>query len=137
MSGFTIVRLLLWSLLAVALSEALLSSKSQLRRLQPVSVWYRPPFITPSCGLKMGTEDGDDGWGDDASSDRENALRELDRLREPKGSQPSIQRGRSSERDYFIPIFTLVAIVGFVGAYAYEFARLYSRGELYLPWDQK
>ncbi|KAL7545465.1 hypothetical protein ACHAWF_008815 [Thalassiosira exigua] len=39
------------------------------------------------------------------------------------------------ERDLFIPIFTLVSVIGFVGLYGYEMLRLYSRGELYLPWN--
>jgi hypothetical protein len=141
MRSTCIVRLLLWSLLAVVTpSEALLSSKAQLRRPVPVSVGRRPPFIAPSCRLAIPPSEDGDGWGDDesSSSDRENALRELDRLRQPKGSQPSSQRGitGNSEPDYFIPMFTLVAIAGFAGAYAYEFAGLYSRGELYLPWEQ-
>ena len=38
------------------------------------------------------------------------------------------------ERDLFIPIFTLVSIVGFAGLYAYELLRLYFAGELYLPF---
>ena len=42
---------------------------------------------------------------------------------------------QQQERDLFIPIFTIVSVVGFFGAYAYESFRLYSRGELYLPWD--
>lgn len=38
------------------------------------------------------------------------------------------------ERDLFIPIFSMVAIGGFVGLYGYEMIRLYLRGELYLPF---
>jgi hypothetical protein len=38
------------------------------------------------------------------------------------------------ERDLFIPIFSIIAIGGFVGLYGYEMIRLYLRGELYLPF---
>lgn len=38
------------------------------------------------------------------------------------------------ERDLFIPIFALVSLAGLFGTYAYEMIRLWSRGELYLPW---
>lgn len=47
---------------------------------------------------------------------------------------PANDRTTGSERDWFIPIFTLVAIAGFLGAYGYETMRLYARGELYLPF---
>jgi hypothetical protein len=40
----------------------------------------------------------------------------------------------STERDLFIPIFTLISLSGLMGAYAYEMIRLYLRGELYLPF---
>mmetsp|Transcript_8871 Transcript_8871/g.24570 ORF Transcript_8871/g.24570 Transcript_8871/m.24570 type:complete len:173 (-) Transcript_8871:220-738(-) len=38
------------------------------------------------------------------------------------------------ERDLFIPIFALVSLAGLFGAYGYEMMRLFSRGELYLPF---
>ena len=49
-------------------------------------------------------------------------------------SQKVIVHSRNDEDDLFIPIFTLVSISGFVGAYGYEMIRLYLRGELYLPF---
>lgn len=39
------------------------------------------------------------------------------------------------ERDYVIPIFAIVSLAGLFGTYAYEIIRLWSRGELYLPWS--
>lgn len=41
----------------------------------------------------------------------------------------------STETDLFIPIFAIISIVGFSGLYLYETLRLYSKGELYLPWS--
>lgn len=61
-----------------------------------------------------------------------------DTLRESEISQPNRKVGSSQskpeERDLFIPLFTLASIAGFTGIYAYEMLRLYSRGELYLPF---
>jgi hypothetical protein len=62
----------------------------------------------------------DDGW-DDGS-------KQLTPIVPPK-----IQK--EPERDTFIPIFAVVSIMGLFGSYAYEMARLASRGELYLPWN--
>ena len=58
-------------------------------------------------------------------------------LRELQIMNQSSERkiNQEEERDLFIPIFTLVSISGFLGAYAYESFRLYSQGELYLPWN--
>lgn len=42
---------------------------------------------------------------------------------------------QTQERDLFIPIFALVSLAGLIGTYAYEMVRLYSLGELYLPWS--
>jgi len=41
------------------------------------------------------------------------------------------------ERDLFIPIVSIVSLLGLFGAYGYEMLRLYSRGELYLPWNNE
>jgi hypothetical protein len=41
---------------------------------------------------------------------------------------------RDKSPDMFIPVFATVAILGFVGIYAYETARLYFAGELYVPF---
>ncbi|CAB9519188.1 expressed unknown protein [Seminavis robusta] len=62
----------------------------------------------------------DDGWGDVSDV--------------PEPPQPAaVQSAEEPERDLFIPIFTLVSVVGFGGLYAYETLRLYLNGELYLP----
>ena len=101
------------------------------------------------------TEQDDDGWGDQdtsgtsdpsvsfGDSDRTAKNRELERLqgeltakRTSENTNNSAVGGSVGERDLFIPIFTLVAVVGFTGLYGYEMLRLYSRGELYLPWEQ-
>lgn len=49
-------------------------------------------------------------------------------------NQSSSSLSRENNKDLFIPIVTLVSIIGFTGLYGYEMIRLYSRGELYLPW---
>eukprot|EP00584_Thalassiosira_punctigera_P023851 CAMPEP_0172553448 /NCGR_PEP_ID=MMETSP1067-20121228/50980_1 /TAXON_ID=265564 ORGANISM="Thalassiosira punctigera, Strain Tpunct2005C2" /NCGR_SAMPLE_ID=MMETSP1067 /ASSEMBLY_ACC=CAM_ASM_000444 /LENGTH=174 /DNA_ID=CAMNT_0013341639 /DNA_START=64 /DNA_END=588 /DNA_ORIENTATION=+ len=54
------------------------------------------------------------------------------KLLDPVNPSPANTGG---ERDLFIPIVTLVAVVGFTGLYGYEMLRLYVRGELYLPWE--
>jgi hypothetical protein len=41
----------------------------------------------------------------------------------------------ATETDLFIPIFAIISIIGFAGLYLYETLRLYSKGELYLPWN--
>ena len=87
----------------------------------------------------------DDGWGTTPSVDRISKSQELARLQDEmtmkkqqnnKSSQiSSSNRIENEERDLFIPIFALVSIMGFTGLYGYEMLRLYSRGELYLPWN--
>jgi hypothetical protein len=49
--------------------------------------------------------------------------------------KPSSIKSSAEEPDLFVPIFALVALIGFFGVYAFETLRLYSRGELYLPWN--
>jgi hypothetical protein len=73
-----------------------------------------------SSSLHESSDNEDDGWDD--------GPQQLTPIVPPK-----VQK--EPERDMFIPIFALVSIMGFVGAYAYEMARLASRGELYLPWN--
>ena len=46
-----------------------------------------------------------------------------------------VQENEEKERDLFIPIFSIVSLLGLFGAYGYEMLRLYLRGELYLPWN--
>lgn len=94
----------------------------------------------------------DDGWGDsvstttaaEASNDRISKSQELANLQNEiamKQQNKSTVRSSSpgmneeKERDLFIPIFTLVSVIGFTSLYGYEMLRLYSRGELYLPWN--
>lgn len=96
--------------------------------------------------------DDDDGWGDsvsttssaEASNDRISKSQELANLQNDiamKQQNKSTMRSSSAgmneekERDLFIPIFTLVSVIGFTSLYGYEMLRLYSRGELYLPWN--
>jgi hypothetical protein len=93
-------------------------------------------------------DDGDDGWGDSvstttatSSSERISKSQELANLqndmamKQQKQSSASTGRVEGEERDLFIPIVTLVSVIGFSGLYGYEMLRLYSRGELYLPWN--
>mmetsp|Transcript_29669 Transcript_29669/g.50588 ORF Transcript_29669/g.50588 Transcript_29669/m.50588 type:complete len:157 (-) Transcript_29669:49-519(-) len=93
-------------------------------------------------------QEEDDGWGDSVStttsSDRISKSQELANLQNDMAmkqqnkstqSSPSTDTSESKERDLFIPIFTLVSVIGFSGLYGYEMLRLYSKGELYLPWN--
>lgn len=94
----------------------------------------------------------DDGWGDDNSNESadpftENSRiaksKELEQLQNDLNAKRSLEnvnvssvRSNGKDRDLFIPIFTLVAVIGFTSLYGYEMLRLYLRGELYLPWEQ-
>lgn len=92
-------------------------------------------------------EDDDDGWGDAVittttaeSSDTISKSRELASLQNDMAMKQQKQRSSSTERngeerDLFIPIVTLVSVIGFSGLYGYEMLRLYVRGELFLPWN--
>lgn len=89
--------------------------------------------------------DDDDGWGVPSSkSDQERELAALQAERAERsapGSSASSNKVQQEnneppERDLFIPIFALVSLAGLFGSYGYEMLRLYSRGELYLPWNQ-
>jgi hypothetical protein len=81
-------------------------------------------------------DNDDDDWGDDwdeveygSSSTKSN--NELKALHQQSAK---LSKKEPEERDLFIPIFALVSLGGLVGAYAYETFRLYSNGELYLPF---
>ena len=81
-----------------------------------------------------------------SSSDRISKSQELARLQNEMAAKQTNRASSSStstsnanngsgERDLFIPIVTIVSVIGFTGLYGYEMLRLYSRGELYLPWE--
>ena len=103
--------------------------------------------------LIMHSEGDDDDWGDhltpESSASRDDVVKisknkELEQLQNDLTAKrkasvstyASSADSNGTERDLFIPIFTLVAVIGFTGLYGYEMLRLYSRGELYLPWEQ-
>ena len=113
----------------------------------PVKV-TRTHFLAASSGLPVQlflsaddkppedpTVEDDDGWGDESSSSSSSvALKEeLESLRSSSSSSSQPAQEAEPERDLFIPIFTLVSVIGFGGLYAYETLRLYLNGELYLP----
>jgi hypothetical protein len=97
-------------------------------------------------------DDDDDGWGDETTTssgnndieDKTVELRRLQQERSERRAATTIDRARSSssssssseepERDLFVPIFALVSLLALFGSYGYEMMRLYSRGELYLPF---
>ena len=103
-------------------------------------------------------EDEDDGWGSAptasgvtepekkrSSFETDQKLRELQYLREeasrkssssyePSRTSSSSSSGGGGDRDLFIPILSVVSLMGLFGAYGYETLRLASRGELYLPF---
>jgi hypothetical protein len=92
-------------------------------------------------------DSNDDGW-DDTKDNGTNSNNNNDMVKtterttiaslqqqQQQQQQELKRKNREPEPDLFIPIFTLVSIVGFVGAYGYETLRLALRGELYLPWN--
>ena len=92
-------------------------------------------------------DNDDDGWGDgdDVSiGEKSDRSRELAMLQEDLASKREVRKSLDSrtaksggeEKDLFIPIVTLVSVIGFTGLYGYEMLRLYLRGELYLPWER-
>jgi hypothetical protein len=102
------------------------------------------PFDTSSSLVRMravDNDDEDDGWGnadDNGGSSATTQKRDQPTSNSEEQSRVSIEKGSASEeRDLFIPIFSIVSLAGLFGSYGYEMLRLYSRGELYLPWDHK
>lgn len=98
---------------------------------------YRPMILRATAD----ESEEDDGWDDDTAttekySKKASQLQELKALRLQSASAPEPLSAESTEpeRDLFIPIFALVSLAGLFGAYGYEMLRLYSRGELYLPF---
>jgi hypothetical protein len=102
--------------------------------------------ITISNNTTLFTASSEDPLSSSSDNSMISKNRELDRLQNEmamKQSKPnfdtnndnkSSSSSRDDNKDLFIPIVTLVSIIGFTGLYGYEMARLYSRGELYLPW---
>ena len=83
-------------------------------------------------------DDSDDGWGDNSKMKELQALQQ-ERVESATSSSRrettnSNNASSEQERDLFIPIFAVVSLAGLFGAYGYEMLRLYSRGELYLPF---
>lgn len=87
-------------------------------------------------------DDDDDGWGTSPSRVETKTSELMQLQKERRSSSLELQkssaqrRGSETERDLFIPIFSIVSLAGLFGSYGYEMLRLYSRGELYLPWDK-
>lgn len=96
-------------------------------------------------------DDGDDdGWGSSSTTTstlsndndikRDKMIKELSNLKQQQQQARSNKLEKVStnendnQRDRFIPIVTIISIVGFGGAYMYETIRLYNNGELYLPF---
>jgi hypothetical protein len=87
--------------------------------------------------------DDDDGWDTDSDKIATVSPYATNETRFNSADQPIVdqrqtiikqQKENLDDDDLFIPIFTLVAICGLLGAYGYEMIRLYLRGELYLPF---
>lgn len=118
------------------------------------------PIYRLQAAKEINNEDeDDDGWNDSTTStlptsksslsgERLSKSQELARLQDQMAQKQQNQGSLNNysvdslgsgnggeERDLFIPIFTLVSVIGFTGLYGYEMLRLYSRGELYLPWE--
>lgn len=91
-----------------------------------------PPSRTRQIILLRTSNNDNDGW-DDNSDTPTNRIDEKN-MQLLKSLQEKPVAAKPLERDMFIPVFTLIAIAGFTGAYGYEMLRLYSRGELYLPF---
>jgi hypothetical protein len=75
------------------------------------------------CTVVVFSADSNNGWDDDGGDTPSRHDKDIMKESPPR-----------TERDLFIPIFSLVAIAGLVGSYAWEMLRLYQRGELYLPF---
>ena len=110
----------------------------------PLAGWNGPSRRHYTCPTELyGSDDDDDGWIDDTSTDNGKGTLEKDALlkrsakdqRRDQSIQSPPREAETEERDLFIPIFTLVSLAGLFGAYGYEMLRLYLRGELYLPWN--
>ena len=85
---------------------------------------------------EIGTENNDLITGSKAAQKQEKELASLrsEILPRKKAFSTMSEEGRNGSTDPFIPVFAVLSLVGLFGAYGYEIIRLYSRGELYLPW---
>ena len=116
------------------------------------SRYVKQSVVTQISSQSNDADDG--GWYDEDTSDAEATpssklldaktveLRQLQEARKTQTGQALSSVGGNAnssntepERDLFIPIFALVSLAGLFGSYGYEMLRLYSRGELYLPWS--
>lgn len=88
---------------------------------------------TRQAFVLLRASDDNDGWNDENVA-MENKIEENMQLLKSLQENPPSTSPSETERDMFIPIVTLVSIAGFTGAYCYEMLKLYSRGELYLPF---
>ena len=91
------------------------------------SVTATPPPLPPSDRMSKSLELGR------LRDDRGRATRRVDASSYGSGGG-NMDDGGGGGKDLFIPIVTLISVMGFTGLYGYEMLRLYSRGELYLPW---
>ncbi len=73
--------------------------------------------------------DGDDGWDTETKTRDAQNLNGIERNR-----KQTITKNDDSERDLFVPIFSIVSLMLLFGTYGYETLRLYNEGELYSPW---
>ena len=115
------------------------------------------PSISRTFSINLQSNNDHDGWGDgrdstvvDGAFSSSDESKQVSKNEELKRLQSDLTAKRtnnrisnsgainddSEDRDLFIPIVTLVSVIGFTGLYGYEMLRLYSRGELYLPWEQ-
>lgn len=123
-----------------------ISLKSPVNVINPVTNPYTVLFEEHNNSEKE-NNDNDDGWGMPPSMNKnevttEYGMKQYKSLVATTSEQQQQSETKSvtpikvngNERDLFIPIFTIVSIVGFVGAYGYETLRLYMNDELYLPF---
>lgn len=133
-----------------------LRQKKQLISIQYSKRQHVDIFVAGHLNMIKQDFDGDDGWYDNLEQQQEQGAtkasrnysddsskstekeKELSMLRsEMKYKREMVSDGEKNENntDLFIPLFAVVSLAGLFGAYGYEMIRLYSRGELYLPWD--
>eukprot|EP00591_Stephanopyxis_turris_P002469 CAMPEP_0195515536 /NCGR_PEP_ID=MMETSP0794_2-20130614/6568_1 /TAXON_ID=515487 /ORGANISM="Stephanopyxis turris, Strain CCMP 815" /LENGTH=120 /DNA_ID=CAMNT_0040643969 /DNA_START=36 /DNA_END=398 /DNA_ORIENTATION=- len=91
-----------------------------------------------SSDISTTTDDSSSGSSSGSSSDRDLSFLKKSESVGGRNKQRTDLTGKNEppERDLFVPIFAILSLSGLVGAYAFESARLYLRGEIYLPWDQ-